>query len=452
MQVNVENVNTVKKILHIEVPVEDVKRELDDAYKELKKTAKVKGFRPGKTPRSVLERLYKKDVNADISSRLIQTSFIEAIKETELNILGNPGIEPPELKGNEAYCYDATVEISPELAAVEFKGLELKKTIYGATDEEVDTQLKMIQKNMATQQKIEEDRPLREGDFALIDYEGFKDGKPFAETGKTENFTMKIGDGQISKDLDSKLIGMAVGDTREVTVAFPEDYFNPKLAGLELSLKVELKEIREQTLPDIDDALAKRMGQYETLDDLKKAITDNLQQGYTKRTEQELNEQIFSALIAKQSFEVPDVLVESELDSIVAEAERSFSYHNKSLEELGLSREIMGEKYRETAEKQVRRYLILNKIIEQEKLAVSDADIEAGYQEMADNFNHPIDEIKGFYKQNKDKLDIFKHSLLEKKAMALIIEAGKIEEVQAEKVVPEEADASPAEAETDAAE
>jgi len=437
MHVNVEDVSSVKKIMHIEVPAEDVKRELDDGYKTLKKTAKIKGFRPGKTPRTVLERLYKKDVNADVSSKLIQASFVEAIRETRLNILGNPDIEPSELQSGQPYAYDAVVEIRPELADIDFKGLELKKTIYEVSDEELETQLKMLRKNMASQQTVEEDRPVKDGDFILIDYEGFKDGKPFAETGLTENFTMKIGDGQISKYLDDKLVGMAAGETRDVKVALPEDYFNDKLAGLTITFKVKLNEIREEILPEIDDGLAKKMGRYETLDELKKAIHENLQQGYDKRSEQEMNEQIFKALISQQEFEVPEVLIQAELDNIIAEAERSFQQYNKTFEEMGISRETLSGQYRETAEKQVRRYLILDKIIGQEKLEVSDSDLEKGYQEMADMFKHPIEEIKSFYKQNGDKLENFKHSLLEKQTIRLIIEEGSVTEVEPEEQASE---------------
>jgi len=218
MQVTVEDVSSVKKILHIEVPEKIVIRELDNAYKQLKKTAKVKGFRPGKTPRSVLERLFKKDVHGDVSSKLLQDSFVEALKETELNIIGNPQIEPPQLEVDGPYKYDATVEVKPEIDDIDFNGLTLKKALYQVTDEEMDAQLKLLQKNLSQQIPITEDRPVQENDSVLIDYEGFEDGKPFSETQKTKNFTMKIGDGAILKTLDEKMIGMKPGEDKEITV------------------------------------------------------------------------------------------------------------------------------------------------------------------------------------------------------------------------------------------
>ena len=433
MEVSVEDINSVKKTLHIEIPEEEVVRELDSAYNALKKNAKVKGFRPGKVPRSALERLFKKDVHADVTSRLIQSSFIDAIKETELKIVGNPQVDPPELAATGSYKYDATVEIPPEIKDIDYSGLTLKRSNYRVSDEEIDAQLKMLQKNFARQQKIEKNRATEQGDLVLIDFEGFKDGRSFAETAKTENFSLKIGEGPVLKEFDDQLVGMNPGDSKEFKVTFPEDYHNKKLADLEISFQVTLHEIREEVLPAIDDALAKKAGEYENLDDLKKVIADNLEQGYAKRVEQELHEQIYSELISRSDFEVPDAMVEMELEGIVEEAIRSFSYRNITMEELGLSRESIAENYRDTAFKQVKRHLLLGKIIEQESLAVPDDELEDALNEMAENFKQPVEEIKKYYDQNKDKLEFFKHTLLEKKAIKLIIESSKIEDIEPEK-------------------
>ena len=441
MQVSVEDISSVKKTLHIEIPEADVTSELDKAYNELKKKAKVKGFRPGKVPRSVVVRMFKKDVHADVTSKLVQSSFMEALKETDLNVVGTPQVDPPELQDSEPYKYDATVEISPEIEDIDYKELTLKRTNYKISDEEVDTQLKMLQKNMAQHEIVEPARPAQDGDFVVIDYEGFKDGRPFAETAKTENFNLKIGEGTIIKEFDDQLVGLQPGDSKEFAVNFPADYFNDKLKGLEVSFQVTLNELREEVLPAIDDVLAKKAGQYESLDDLKKVITENLEQGYAKRVDQELNEQIFSDLIAKSDFEVPDSMVDMELEGIINEAERSFAYRNITLEEMGLSKESIAEKYRDTALKQVKRHLILGKMIKQEDLSLSDEELDEALTEMATSFNQPVEEIKKFYDQSKDKLEYFKHTILEKKAIKLIIDSSKIEDVEPEKE-PAEGDES----------
>ena len=439
MKVNVEDVSSVKKTLHIEVPEKEVVQELDNAYLQLKKNAKVKGFRPGKAPRSVLERIYGKDVRADVLSRLIQSSFADAIKETELKIIGSPNLDPPELESKGDYAYDATVEVRPELEDINVKGLSLTRTNYAAGDDEIAIQLQALQKNMAKQEKIEEDRPAAKDDYVVIDYEGYKGGEPFSETAMTENFTLKIGEGHIAEAFDNKLIGMKAGDDSEITVDFPDDYFNEKLQGQSVDFKVKLHEIKEEKLPELDDELAKSLGPFETLEDLKNVIKDNLTQGYEKRIEQELSEQIFEDLIAKVEFEVPEVMVKFELENIISDTERSFQYQNRSMEEVGLTREKLAEQYSSVAEKQARRQVILGKVIEQEDLQLSDEDLEKGFADMAASFNQPVDQIKAFYDQDNDKLEFFKHALLEKQAIKLIIDNGNIENVEPVKETAPEA-------------
>jgi trigger factor len=433
MQVTVEDLSSVKKMLHIEIPAEEVARELDTTYNKLKKTAKIKGFRPGKAPRSVLERMFKKDVHADVTSRLIQESFVDAIKETDLKIVGNPKVDPPELIADSPYTYDATVEVNPEIGKVDHKGLKLKKTVYEISDEEIDVQLKTLQKNLAKLEPIKGQRPLKSGDFALIDYEGFKDGKPFAETQKTQNFSLKIGDGAISADFDEALTGMMPDEQKEVTIKFPENHHNKALADTEITFQVTLNEIRQEILPKIDDEMAQKLGDYKNIAEVKKAITDNLKQGYDKRTEQELNEQILKQLLDEVDFEVPEAMVEYELEGILAEAERSFSYQGVSMEQMGFTRESLSEKYRDTAVKQVKRHFILDKIIEQEALELSDDELEKGFQDMADAMNQSLEEIKQYYREHKDNLDFFKHTLLEKKAIKLILDSSSVEAVKPEK-------------------
>ncbi len=432
MQVTVEDQSSVKKILHIEVSEHDVNRELNDAYNKLKKTAKIKGFRPGKVPRSVLEGMFKKDVHADVTSKLIQSSFVEAIEETKLNILGQPKVDPPQLDKKGPYKYDASVEVRPEMDDIEFKGLSLTKTLHKAGEDEVDGQIQMLRKNQAVLEPIKEDRPAKEDDAVIVDYEAVKDGEPIEDMPNAEGSTMGIGKGFISKDFDQELIGMKPGDKKEFEIHMPEDYFKKELADLDISFTVTLKEIREEILPELDDKFAKSFGQFESLDALKGEIEKNLKQGYDKRIEQELNEQIFTALIEKTDFELPDTLIDYELEMIIQDAQRSFAQSNISMEQLGLTRDTLAEKYHDTAEKQARRHLILGKIIQQEDMSVEEEEIDEGFNEITEIYSQPIEEIKKFYQENPDKLELFKHALLEKKAIQLIIKHGSIEEKEPE--------------------
>jgi trigger factor len=445
MQVTVEDLSSVKKTLHIEIPEETITREIDKAYQDLGKKSKLKGFRPGKAPRAVLVQYFKKDVHADVTSKLIQESFLEAIKETDLQILGKPKIDPPELKTKEPYKYSATVEISPDIGDIDIKSMTLKKTLYEISDKEVDTQLAMLQKNLAKHEPIEEDRPLADGDFAVIEYEGFKDGEPFPDLQKTENYMLKVGKATMTEAFDEKIIGMKPDETREVQVTFPEDYFNKSLANLDITFQVILREIRKEILPDLDDDLSKKMGKYETLDDLKTAIRDNLKQGYDGRVEQEMNEQIFQGLLNQTGFEVPDALVEFELEHIVSDAERYFSQHNVQMEDAGVTRESLSEQYRDVAVKQAKRHLILQKIIEQEDISITDEERDTGLQEMSATYQQPVEDIRKYYNENQDRFEGFRQALLEKKAIRLIVDSSNIEEVTPE--IEPEAEKTPEEAE-----
>ncbi len=432
MQVSVEDLSSVKKVMHIEVPQEEVAHQLDEAYKELKKTAKLKGFRQGKTPRSVLESHYKKSVNADITQKLIQESFAEAIQETGLKLVGSPQIDPPELDEKAPYKYSATVEIAPEINELDFKGIELSKTLYKSTDKEIDAQLKMIQQTISDKETVTEDRPVKHSDFAVIDYKAFKDDKPVAQIPPMENYTLKVGAGAIHKDMDDQLVGMKAGESKKIMVTFPENETEEFLSGATITFDVTLKEIREVKLHEINDAFAKKLGTFENLDDLKTGIRLNLKEGYEKRTEQELNEQIFQALLAKQDFEVPEFLLNLELSHIISDIEKRLEEHDKSIKDLGLSREQLVEKHRETAVKQVKRHLLLNKLIEQEKLELSDEEMVTAYEEMAKAFRQPATVLKKYYETNPEQLNFFKHALLEKKAIRLIIDNSTITEKEPE--------------------
>jgi trigger factor len=429
MQVSVEEVSSVKKILHIEVPQEQIQKELDSAYSELKKNAKVKGFRPGKVPRSVLERLYGKDVHLDVSSKLIQNSFQDAIKETELKMVGVPNIEPPDLNPSAPYAYDATVHIHPEIADIEFKGLKLEKNDYPVDESAVEVQLKMLQKNLAQVKPINEDRGAQPGDILLLDYEGFKDGKPFSETQKTENFTMKLGDSNALAEFNEHLPGMEPGQTRVIRVTFPQDQQNTAIAGQTIDFTVTLKEIREEILPPLDDELAKNAGPFQSLSELKTSIQEDLKRRYEKRTEHELNEQVFTALIDRAPFEVPAPLIDYEMDQIISDTERTFSQRDMSLEDAGLSREALSEKYRDVAEKQARRHLILSKIVSQENLEVSEAEIDDELREMAEAYHQPFEAVKKQFMAQPDHMAFFKETLLEKKAIQLIVNSSEVKTV-----------------------
>ncbi|MDY6831992.1 MAG: trigger factor [Thermodesulfobacteriota bacterium] len=439
MHVTVEDQSTIKKVLHVEIPVEVVSRELNAGFDQIRKTAKIKGFRPGKAPMSMLKRLYRDQVHADVSIQLIQSSLPNAIREKALNIIGDPQINPSVLSEEGPFTYSATIEIKPEIDDIDFKGLTLKKPLYACTDEEVDHQLTLLRKNLAKLQDIAEPRPAQEKDAAIIDYQARLDGRPVADLPDEREFHLMIGSGAIDKAFDQQVVGMTIGETRAFEVAFPETHGSKTLAGNTIRFTVTLKNLKEEILPELNDDLAGQFGPFDSLDQLKTEIRKNLQSGYDRRGEQELHEQVFAALLEKTSFEVPEIMVQHELDGILDEIDRTYSAYNLSLEALGQTKEALSEKYRDTAVKQAKRHLILNKIIEQEKMAISDDELAEGFESIAKSMGQPADMIKRYYQANPEQIDVLRYTLLEKKAMRIIIEGSTVEEVTPAPLSPDTA-------------
>lgn len=430
MRVDIEDVTSVKKVLHVEIPETDVARELNKAYTTLKKNVRIKGFRPGKVPLSILERRFKKDMDAEVSGQLIQDSYVEALRKTELVPLGEPILDRPDLEQGRPYHYSVTIEVRPPVHDLNLSGFKLKKKVYRVTDEEVEAQVKILQKNQSQLRTVEEDRPVEKGDFVLIDYEGFKDGKPFTPASKTENFLVDVGSERILKDFDQQLLGMRPNTSKEFPVHFPADYYNKELAGLDITFKVALKEIKEEILPEIDDEFAKDLGEHKTLAELKQAIRRELERRYETRSERELRRNIIDMLIEQSDFELPEVLVKHELSALVNEARNALSNRGLSLDEAGQTEEGLSKEYHPLAERKVREYLLLQNVVEQEEITATDEILEQAYKEMAGIINQPVDKIKQFHDNYKEAYETFVQRTLEEQAIKSIIQKSTIETIE----------------------
>ena len=430
MQVNIEEKSSVKKVLHIEIPKEDVAKELKKAYQELKKTAVVKGFRKGKIPQKILESRFAKDVHSKVIPILIQEAFSKTGKEHKFKMVGSPIVDPPELKPDESYVFDITIEVKPEIKDIDFKGIYLKKTIYKFSEKEVDAQIEMIRKNMATKEKVKEQRAVQKNDFVLIDYQGFLNDQPFDKTPKIENYVLNISNNNMPKEFSEKLVGVIPEIEITIEVMYEKEHVNKELAGKAITYKVFVKEIQKEILPPLDDSLAEKLGQYKNLEEIKNGIRDNLTKGYEQRIKHELSEQIFTALIKDNSFEIPEALIEFELQGIISEAEQAYAQSNITLEDVGLSHDILKTKYRDVAEKQAIRRLILEKIIDQEKLELTKDELDESFENMAIGMNATKEVVEQYFAADNKKLEYYKHLQLEKKVVDIIIENGNITEVE----------------------
>ncbi len=448
MKVEVEDISTVKKILRVEIPEPEVTRELDKAYGTLKNKVRVKGFRPGKVPRSLLERRFKKEMCEEVSGQLIQNSYGEALSQAVLVPLGEPTIDRPDLEQGEPYRYSVTVEVRPPIEDLNVKGLKLKEKVYTVTDEEIEAQLRILQKRSAQLKTVDEDRPVENGDIVIIDYEGLKDGKPFEPARKTENFQVEIGSGRILKDFEQQLVGMHPKSTKEFQVRFPDDYYNKNLAGLDVTFKVTLKEVREEILPQIDDAFAKSLGEYQTPDEVREAIRRDLNQRYEAQSKRQLREDILDILMEQSDFELPGGLVEAELSAIVKDAQNLMAYKGMSRQGSDQTEEELSKKYRPLAERKVREYLLLQKVIQQEEINVTDEQLDEAFEKMARVVSQPKETIKELHEGDREAYELLRQRALEKELIKWIVEHGDVERVEADNEALEEEPSQSSETET----
>ena len=432
MKVEVEDISSVKKKLHIEIPKEDVTREIDKFYSKLQKSVRLKGFRPGKIPRSVLENRFKKERTSEVSAQLINISYPASLQKNNLFPLGNPELDFPELISGQEYKYSATIEVKPPIHIKEYTGMKLKKTIYKVSDVKIEEKLKILQRQHSQLKTIDDDRAVRRGDFVQIDYEGFKNGKPFPPVGKAENFIAEVGSAKLLKRVSDELIGMSRGGTKTFPVKFPDDYPSKDLAGEEVSFTVTVKEIKKQIFPEINDEFAKDIGQFSNLEELKSAIRKEMERNFNNLSERELYEQVIDKLIEKTDFEVPAVLVDYESKNMAKDAEVAFASQNLSLQDMGYTPDTLVEKYRPAAERKVRGLLILDKIIEQEAFKINDDILNAGFENMSNRLGQPVESIKVVYKQDKKQAADIEQKFLEEHAIQFIIANSTVEQVEAD--------------------
>ena len=444
MKVTVEDKNTVKKILHVEMPEIQITKELNKEFNKLKKSAKIRGFRPGKAPKSLLERMYGKSVRADLTLKLVNDTYQDAIKQSALEIIGSPELDPSELKEGEPFRYDIKVEIQPQIGHIDFKGLTLEKKVREANDSQIDLQIKMLQSRMAETEPVEEERAVMEKDLILIDYEGFSNGKPHPALEKTQNTLFKVGIGAITKEFDDQVVGMSKGDSKDITVNFPKGYQNETLADTTIRFHVTLNEIRKEILPEINDELASKAGPFKSLAQLRESIKTNLDQGYAQHAERELYELIYTQLLERTSFDVPDAYLQVQLNAYIEEFKASLEQNNRTMEDEGLTQEMLEKKYSDMAEKETRRYVLMNQIIQQEKLELSDEDLEKALDEVSGDSDKAREQIKQFYDTNPERLDVFKQTVIQKQAMQLIKDNNLVTVVTDDLADTESAVAAPA--------
>ena len=424
MNVNVEDISSIKKKVNIEISEDQVTKEVDSFYKDLGKKAKIKGFRPGKVPRNILERYFKDYVKAEVVQKLIQETYPTALSEANLHPVSNPMIDPGEVESGKPFQYSATIEVKPEIKLEEYLGLNVEGKKEEVKDEEVEERLKGLQNLHANLKTIEETRPVQNGDFVIIDYEAKMDGKPLEE-GKAIDFTVEVGSGRFIQALEEKLIGLRSEEEREIEIFFPEDYGYKKWAGKTIAFHVKIKEIKEKILPILDDEFAKDLGDYSSLEELKVKLKQEIEGEKKLALDRQLKDQMVDQLLQKNTFDVPESLVDEQTKTLVSDIKLRLATQGMKIDALGVSEEKLQKDYREAAMRQVRTFLILEKIAGQEGITVTDEEVEGRLREISERTHQKYDVVKRYYERN-GLIPEVKAGIMNEKTLNFLLEKANI--------------------------
>lgn len=420
MEVNVEEINALTRKVTVTLPADSVQPKLNEAYDKLKKDTKMKGFRRGKVPRSIIIKSYKAQVEGETGEKLVQDNYFDAVEKEGIDPIVHPEIQEVKYNEDGSFTFVAEVDVRPEFELAQYKGLEVEKEEVLVTDEEIQLELAEMQKNMAALQSVS-DRAIQNEDIVIVDFQGFHNGSPMPQV-KNDNYSIEVGSGNMGVEFEEKLVGMNKGEEGSQEVDFPETHPNPILKGKKVEFKITVKDIQERVQADLDDEFAKDAGkEFNTLDELKASIKEQLTQKREERAEGATTDKIMQKLLENHQFDVPKRLVAHEIEQMIKQTEQQFEQNGMSLEAAGLSRETLAEQNAEVAGKRVQGDFILKKIAEAEEIKVEEEDMERGLKRIGDMYNMPVAKVKEFFKNRDDLLPLM-NELLNEKILAFLRE------------------------------
>ena len=418
-----ENKNELK--LEFKIEAKKFDEAIMKVYTKSAKYFNIPGFRKGKAPFNIVERMYGDEIfYEDAFNELVPPIYDKEIEENKLEVVSRPDIHIENMKKGEDLVFTAIVQTKPEVVLGQYKGVELKKVEYKVTDEDVNHELEHMQEHNARIITVE-DRPVKEKDIAVIDFEGFVDGKAF-EGGKAENHELEIGSNTFIPGFEEQMIGMKAGEEKDINVTFPEDYFSKDLAGKEATFKVKLHEIKEKKLPTLDDEFAKDVSEFDTLNDLKTSIKEKKQAQNDDRAKHETESLAIEAVSNNTPIDIPSGMIETEIDAMIRDLEQQLSYQGINLDQylhmINKTRKEIEDNYKEQAEKNVKSRLVLEAIIKEEKLEASDDEVSAKIKEMATNYGRKEEELN----KNEALKEYLANNIKTEKAIDLIVKNAKI--------------------------
>ncbi|MCZ6808002.1 MAG: trigger factor [Deltaproteobacteria bacterium] len=422
MQSEIREISPVLFEVTVEIPWERIQKDLNDTYREIGKTARIRGFRPGKVPKNVVKQVYGRQVKAQVTGTLVEQGLMQAVQEHELHIVAQPEMEEaPELQQGQPLTFKAKVEVRPKIDKVVTEGIEAWHRPIDVPNEDVDAEVHRLQHQHAEIQVLDPMRPAQEGDLITIDYHVSVDGEDKEQLGAKDR-QVEIGDTQLLPALKEGLLGMQPGDEKTIEVAFEDDHSNPDLQGKTAVFTVTAKDLHEKLLPELDDEFAKDCGDYETLLELRLKIREGLERSAKQRVDAEVKEQLVTSLIEHNDIPVPP--------SMVQQQQQMMMYEMAQLMQMTGQAGAPGEEYfkglEDRAQRRVQAGILLGSLGRQEGIEVTEADLNAKFQEIADQTGKHVAKVKADYQEAQR--DALESQLLEEKVMALLAERANIKE------------------------
>ena len=430
---SVEKQEKSKVELVIEVSREEFEAAIDKVYKKQRGKIAVPGFRKGHAPRKVIEGMYGSGVfYEDAINEIYPEVYSQAVKQENLDVVAWPEVEILDA-GKDGFSFKAVVTVRPEVKLGEYKGLTAPKAEVNVTDEDIENELQPYIRRATRLVSVE--REAHMGDTAVIDFEGFDDGKPF-EGGKGEDYSLEIGSGSFVPGFEDQLIGLKAGDEKDLDITFPEDYV-PDLAGKSVVFKVKVKEVKEPQAPEVDDEFAKDVSEFETLADFKKDLGEKLQQRRTAEAQNDFESAVLDQLIDNLEADIPDGMVETQLDKIMDEYAMRMSGQGMSMDDylkmMGMTPEMLRASAKPSALRQVKTQLALEAVAAAEKMEVTEEECEAEVSKLAEQYKLTPDQVKAAV-----SVDALKQDLLLQKASKLVVDEAKVGEAPKKEEAAEE--------------
>ena len=407
--VSTNKIDATKYELIINVDAEGFEKALQQAYLKARKHINVNGFRKGKAPRKMIEQLYGDNVFfEDAVNLLVNTDVAPAVEETDYEIVASPDIEVTSVNKNDGVSFKVTITTKPEVEISDYKGIEIDKTVKAITDEDVNNQIEALRERNGRLVTIE-DRAAENGDIAVIDFEGFKDGVAF-EGGKDTNYELALGSNTFIPGFEEQIVGKKTGEEFTINVTFPENDQLEEIAGQPCEFKIKLNEIKAKELPELDDEFVKDATEFDTLDELKADIKAKLEERAVKNAEVEADNKLYETLIDKMTADIPGVMYESKIDEMVRDFEMRLSQQGLNMEMYLTYTNMDMASFRKTfedqAQKQVKVRLALEKIAELENVEISDAQVDEEINKMAEQYNLTAEKIKAIVSPKAIKADL----------------------------------------------